>query len=56
MNRDGDDFTTFGIAVTQNLKDISADLYATFRNHELDRTGTNFDDVNSFLAGARVKF
>ncbi len=56
VNRDGDDFTTFGIAVTQNLKDISADLYATFRNHELDRTGVDFDDVNSFLAGARVKF
>lgn len=51
-----DDFTTFGIAVTQNIKSISADIYATFRNHELDRTGVDFDDINSFLAGARVKF
>ena len=54
--QDGDDFTTFGIAVTQNIKAIGADIYATFRNHELDRTGSNFDDINSFLAGARVKF
>ncbi len=56
VGQNGDDFTTFGIAVTQNIKDIAADLYVTIRNHDLDRTGKNFDDINVVLAGARVKF
>ena len=55
---DGDDFETFGIAMTQNLKEVSTDLYITFRNHQLDRTApnTNFDDINVVIAGGRVKF
>jgi hypothetical protein len=56
VGQNDDDFTTIGVAVTQNLKAISADIYATFRNHSLDRTGESFDDINSFMAGTRVKF
>ncbi len=56
VNQNGDEFTTFGLAVTQNIKDIAADLYITYRNHDLDRTGAKFDDINVILAGGRVKF
>ncbi len=52
----GDDFNTFGVAVNQKLKAIGTDIYAVFRNHSLDRPGSDFDDINVFLAGARVKF
>ncbi len=58
VKADGDDFTTWGVAVTQNLKDVSAQLYITFRNHQLDRTAanTNFDDINVVMVGTKVKF
>ncbi len=56
INQNDDEITTWGIAVNQNLKDIGTDIYAVFRNHELDRTGEDFDDINIFMAGARVKF
>ncbi len=53
---DGDEFETIGFGVLQNLKEIGTDIYAVFRNHSLDRPGENFDDVNIFMTGARVRF
>ncbi len=58
VDQDGDDFTTFGVAVTQSLKDAATLLYITYRNHDLDRpgVGNDFDDIDVVIAGARVKF
>ena len=56
INQNDDEITTWGIAAVQNLKDIGTDLYVVYRNHELDRTGEDFDDINIVMAGARVKF
>ena len=54
------EISTFGIGVTQNLKAISSDIYAVFRNHDADFTvggvDVPVDDINVFMAGARVKF
>jgi hypothetical protein len=54
----GDDFETFGVAVTQNLKDVSSQLYITYRNHSLDRpgVGNDFDDIDVVMFGTKVKF
>ncbi len=56
--KNGDDFETFGVAVTQNLKDVSTQLFLTYRNHQLDRTAanTNFEDINVVMFGTKVKF
>ena len=56
INQNDDEITTWGIAVNQNLKNIGTDLYVVYRNHEMDRTGESFDDINIVMAGARVKF
>ncbi len=56
IDQNDDEITTWGIAAVQNLKDIGTDLYVVYRNHELDRTGKDFDDINIVMAGARVKF
>lgn len=53
---DGDTAVSYGVGVVQNLKAWDTQFYAGLRNHELDRTGSNFDDVFGALVGARVKF
>lgn len=52
----GDEFTSYGVFVVQNVDKIATELYLGARNHELDRVGQNFDDVFAVLGGARVKF
>lgn len=52
----GDEFTAYGAFVVQNVDKIATELYFGIRNHELDRTGQNFDDIFAVLAGARIKF
>ncbi len=54
--QDGDEATSFGFAAVQNLKRYGTQFFAGVRNHGLDRTGADFDDVFTTLAGARVKF
>jgi len=51
-----DEFTSVGAFVVQKVDKISTELYFGVRNHELDRTGQNFDDIFAVLAGARIKF
>jgi predicted porin len=52
----GDEFTSYGIFVVQNVDKIATELYLGARNHELDRVGQNFDDIFAVLGGARIKF
>ncbi len=58
VGNDGDDFTVWGIGVTQNLKEAAADLFITYQNHDLDRAGAgnDFDDIDAVMAGLKVKF
>lgn len=51
-----DEFTAYGAFVVQKVDGISTELYLGIRNHELDRPGSNFDDIVAVLAGARIKF
>ena len=53
---DGDEATSYGLGVVQDLEKFGTQIYLGVRNHELDRTGSTFDDVLTTLAGARVKF
>ncbi|MEP5758369.1 MAG: porin [Litoreibacter sp.] len=51
-----DEATSYGLAAVQHIDRISTDLYFGIRNYELDRPGTEFEDVLAVLAGARLKF
>ncbi|MEE8444048.1 MAG: porin, partial [Alphaproteobacteria bacterium] len=53
---DDDEATTFGIFLVQKVASIATEFYIGARNYQLDRPGTNFDDVRAVLAGARIKF
>ena len=56
MSLEGDEFQSYGAFVVQNFDKIGTEFYLGARNHELDRAGSNFDDIFTVLGGARVKF
>jgi len=56
LNQDGDEFQSYGVFLVQKFDDIGSEFYLGVRNHELDRTGSSFDDISTVLTGGRVKF
>ena len=57
VNANGDEFTSYGAFVVQNLDPVATELYLGVRNHALDTAGGGDpDDIIAVLAGARIKF
>jgi hypothetical protein len=40
----------------QYIDKWATEFYLSFRNYDLDRSGTDYEDVNALLSGLRVKF
>jgi predicted porin len=51
-----DDGDTFGIQFVQKVSDWSTEFYMGYRLYELESTGTNYEDINALMTGARFKF
>ncbi len=51
-----DESDSIGLLAVQNVDRIGTELYAGYRNYDLDRDGEDFNDVNALLVGARIKF
>jgi hypothetical protein len=56
VSQNDDEATSYGLFGVQNLEEYGTQIYLGARNHELDRTGSSFDDVFALISGARVKF
>jgi hypothetical protein len=56
LNQSGDEAQTYGVFAVQRYDKIGAELYLGARNHELDRSGSNFDDVMAVIIGGKVRF
>ena len=56
IDQTGDESKSYGAFAVQNLDDYGTEFYLGLRNHELERQGTDVDDVFAVLSGARVKF
>ena len=57
LDADGDEFTSYGAFVVQNLDPVATELYLGVRNHALEVSGSSDpDDLIAVLAGARIKF
>ncbi|MDX2478112.1 MAG: porin [Gammaproteobacteria bacterium] len=56
LRDDGDEAKTWGIAVVHNVTDWGTELYMAYRGHQLDSNFGDYDDINTFWTGARVKF
>jgi predicted porin len=47
---------TFALMAVQNLTELGTELYIGYRLYSLERPGSDFDEINAVLAGARIKF
>lgn len=53
---DDDKAKTWALAAVHNIDDWATEFYATWRNYKLDTDATDYDDINVFMTGARLKF
>ena len=56
LAQDDDKGKTWAVTAVHDIADWGTEFYLTYRNHELDRNDTDFDDINVVMAGARLKF
>ncbi len=57
VNRLNDELDSYGVAIVQKIDAAALELYAAWSQHDLsDNTATNFEEINLFLLGARMKF
>ncbi|MCI5142951.1 MAG: hypothetical protein D3909_14720, partial [Candidatus Electrothrix sp. ATG1] len=49
--------TAYGVQIVQKLSDYNTQLFAAYRNFELeDNTGADYEPISLAMAGARIKF
>ncbi|THB73179.1 MAG: hypothetical protein D6B25_15540 [Desulfobulbaceae bacterium] len=56
LRADDDTAKSFSVAAVHNVADWGTEFYMIYRNHQLDADGYDFDSIDTFMAGARVKF
>ncbi|EIJ41885.1 hypothetical protein BegalDRAFT_0981 [Beggiatoa alba B18LD] len=52
----GDRYTSYGFGFVQAIEKASTEVYFGVRNHELETSGFNPEDILTVYGGARVKF
>ena len=56
LAQNNDKLKSWALAAVHNISDWGSEVYMAYRNHQLDRDGSDFDDIHVFWTGARVKF
>ncbi len=56
LQAQGDDFSSWGLAAVQNIDKAAAEVFAFYRQFDLDRTGSNFEEIDLGGIGVRMKF
>ena len=56
LAQNNDKLKSWALAAVHNISDWGTEVYMAYRNHQLDRDGSDFDDIHVFWTGARVKF
>jgi uncharacterized coiled-coil protein SlyX len=56
IDADGDDADTIGFQMVQDIQEWGTEAYLGYRLHKLDRNGADYDNINAFMTGMRVKF
>lgn len=51
-----DEADTFGLQFVQELTNWRTELYLGYRYFELEKKGKDFEDINVFFGGARIRF
>lgn len=56
LAQNNDKLKSWALAAVHDISDWGTEVYLAYRNHQLDRDGSDFDDIHVFWTGARVKF
>lgn len=56
ISTNGDDADVMGFQMVQDLQEWGTEAYLGYRFHNLDRNGTDYDNINAIMTGMRVKF
>jgi hypothetical protein len=56
VNQNNDEAKSFGLQFVQDFSKWGTEYYLGYRNYDLDRSGEDFDSINSVMSGLRVKF
>jgi len=51
-----DEAKSFGFQFVQDFSKWGTECYLGYRNYDLDRSGTDFNDIDAVMSGVRVKF
>lgn len=51
-----DEAESFGFQFVQDFYKWGTECYLGYRNYDLDRSGTDFNDISAVMSGVRVKF
>ena len=51
-----DEAESFGFQFVQDFSKWGTECYLGYRNYDLDRSGTDFNDIDAVMSGVRVKF
>ncbi|MFY0618122.1 porin [Shimia sp.] len=52
----GDEGVVWGLEAVQKVDSANVELFAAYRSHSYEQTGTNFSDVDGYMIGARWSF
>lgn len=51
-----DEYTSWGLGIAHNVPGPNVQFYASYRHRELNRPNVNFEDMDVFAVGSRVRF
>jgi hypothetical protein len=53
---DGSDSTSVGVGIVQYVDAYNLEVYAGWRDRDFDAPGTDYEDIDVYVIGARWKF
>lgn len=56
FNQNGNEAQSIGLAFVQDISEWGTEFYIAYRLYSFDGEGADFDDINSVMSGARIKF
>jgi len=56
LTEDDEKGKTWALTAVHDIAEWGTEFYLTYRNHQLERNASDYDDVDVVMAGARLKF
>ncbi len=56
VDEDRDDAESYGLHFVQDFSNLGTEYFLAYRYHDLDRPGSDFDEIDAIMSGFRVKF